>query len=379
MKTNHSSINLPFSIICSKSSSSGFEFMVNFGSINDFIFSTYKRFAKPFGGLWASGLITDTIENEIADLKKLVEDEAKGIINSSARYENNFIYKLSNKLQKTFKVSQSCSVYLIIPKIPAGFDYFKTGVAFSGKTVWWLQRRTDFLNQFTIETDKDDGFNDRLENNIKFIEKNNPFTGFFSNVDLNQKLEDVTYPGKFYIKLADIIIKDTSYEINYFFRSNLIAPIRWFNLIGAQRAVSCLAQYCWIEKGEFGDNFKTSQSSVNHPKFLLKTLEEIKTNCEQIMLDLHENIYQDIEPKIEDTAIYRLFLVYLNQADAQTNIEVLVDNPERFNSLIEKVKDSYEEGEEPDLPQELTDLSKEDVLEIFDLTENDTFVNIIWP
>lgn len=343
MKNNHSNIDLPFSIICSRSSgSSGYDFMVNFGSINDFIFSTYKRLAKPFSPLFSEDLITTEAEAEYSFIEAILYLESVGIINSSARYGDTFIYKLSKKLQKTFTVHNSCSVYLTIPKIPAGFDYKNEGNA---KNKWWLKDRVNFLNQFTIEISGTEGFDKKLTANNKSIEKKNPFAkDGGGNIPLNQNLNDREYPGKFYIKLADIIIENNSYKINYFCRSDFIAPIRWISLTGPQRAFRLVAQFCSIDRKNGETRWLTGTTAVNHPDLLLETSSSLKNVAETKLGAL---ISKTLEIKefsiVGEIIVHRIFLVYLEKTEAETVIEVLKDDFEGHNKLLVKLKRALED------------------------------------
>lgn len=364
MKTNHSSINLPFSIICFKSSSSGFEFMINFGSINDFIFSTYKRLIKRLNNkiidadLFTSLQIPsnqtpDPTTAAAKDYANALRQESIGKLNFSARYENSFIFKLSQKLQKTFATQQSCSVYLTIPKIPVGADL--RGVRWS--TNWFLWNRTSFFNQFTIEITSNESFEDRLSNNQKYIQKNNPFfTNFLldeniENLIQSEILSDEEYPGKLYIKLADIIIKGSSYEINYFFRSDLIAPIRWVNFSNLRNFNIYFEHIGTTQTGERKNKNILAHWINFHPQFLLKTVEEIEEGCDDIITDYIEKLYRNTEPEITFGVNYLIILFYMQEANSKIIVKLIKDDFEGYNEVQKEIDESYGEDYQPTEPK----------------------------
>lgn len=374
MKLNHSSANLPFSIICSKTNGTDFEFIVNFGSVNSFIFGTDKRFVKNFGALtggFGSSINFDPPVGDEVLLEKLKKEENGGLIRSAPVSQGKYIYKTAQKLEKTFVVTSSCSVYLSIPKVPWGFDARK----YNFKRLWFYLDRYSFANQFKIETNKDDGFMEKFNENQRYIEKNNPFfdtqdpslvRAYFSK-PFQSILSDEEYPGKFYIKLADINIKGSSYNINYFFRSNLIAPIRFLRIPNLMRSFfNIYVDLVGLgEPNELGGvSFYEVRYSVNwHPRFLLKTIDQLKGgDAETIMADYTT---AEIEKTgmvfSEAPTIYRIIFVYIQSADGKTVIEVAKDDVSDYNSKRKK----HSQSNNLQIAEPKQKMSREDVIKYF--------------
>jgi hypothetical protein len=195
---------LPFQVILSAKKGNKYSFIVNAGDINSFILNTYK-----------ANYLNFKINDKPLDKKNYYA------FNSLEEGT----YELGTSFLKTFETSESCDVYLTIPKVPAGF-YVDS---FSGKINWWLSDKayhSDFLNQFSIITSTDEKFQEYYDNNILYIQQKDEF----KNLGGTQILKDSEYAGKIYIKIASIEIKGDQVKITPFLRSNVLSPHRYFKL-----------------------------------------------------------------------------------------------------------------------------------------------------
>lgn len=195
---------LPFQVILSAKKGNKYNFIVNAGNINSFILNTYK-----------ANYFNFKINDKPLDEKNYYP------FNSLEEST----YKLGTSFLKTFETTESCDVYLTIPKVPAGF-YVDS---FLGKSTWWLTDKayhSDFLNQFSIITSTDEKFQEYYDNNILYVQQKDDF----KNLGGTQILKDSEYAGKIYIKIASIDIKGGQVKITPFLRSNVFSPHRYLRL-----------------------------------------------------------------------------------------------------------------------------------------------------
>jgi hypothetical protein len=186
-----------------------FKIRVNFGNINSFIFNTYQS------------KFSNNTQRVIPDVNDLNDYNAT---TTSLVRTYPFPY-----YEETFSIEESCTIYLSIPKVPAGYDNYFYG---SSNKDWWYGMKPEFfINQFRLIASTDEGFEEQSIKDFKYIEKNNQRLITNSN-NGSLYLNDSDYPGKIYIKLADININQESKEIsiNKIFNSNVISPTRYFRL-----------------------------------------------------------------------------------------------------------------------------------------------------
>lgn len=202
--------NSPFYVSLIDSSAGQYKFVVNAGDINSFIFSTYKAKYKSIIRWNDNMLKADERDYYAVNLQK----------------ERSF--KFGDFWQPTFTISDSCNVYLTIPKVPQGFnDTYSNFMAFQ-RLHWWLGNYPlDFLNQFKIVTSIDENFYEDLNKNTITTDKNSKFWYNGNLTGKTQFLNDAEYPGKIYIKLARIEINDGKVSIENFFNSEVISPTRF--------------------------------------------------------------------------------------------------------------------------------------------------------
>lgn len=209
----------PFNIYLIEKNGINYKFAVNGGDINSFIFNTYRsEFVYPY------------------NYQSLKQDS--NLANKNPFYPrnstNNPLFDFSENLDEdnksvqdriTFTVQETCDVYLAIPKIPAGF--YGPVLYTIDKSQWYYGNPPDFLNQFSVVTSKDEGFDEKYLKNINIKgDKGKPSIFPSGFVYLNEN----DFPGKIYIKIANVKIDNQGIEINYFFRSNVISPIRYLRL-----------------------------------------------------------------------------------------------------------------------------------------------------
>jgi hypothetical protein len=180
-------------------------FIVNAGDVNSFILGTYKAKYDEIKG-----------KNAIEETDYYARVGEGGSISKT--------FKFGSDWTPTFYTSTNCDVYLTIPKIPAAFNAIPSEGEGLRKD-WWLKPSVgniNFLNQFKIVKNTDEGFEEEKTKNINSINKDDKdWSKPLPNK--TQFLTDSEYSGKMYIKLANI----ESSNVNYFFRSNVISPTRY--------------------------------------------------------------------------------------------------------------------------------------------------------
>jgi hypothetical protein len=210
-------VYFPFNIYLIEKDGNSYKFGVNGGEVNSFVFNTYT--ADFFS---SNSFISSDKDSNLANKNPYYPRNSSG--KPLFDYNENLDQDPKEVEETiTFTIQGSCDVYLTIPKIPASFYNFITD-----KSEWYYGTPPyDFINQFTIVTSVDEGFNDKyLKNTLIKGDKGEPNllpTGFIY-------LNDEEFPGRIYIKIANIKIDSGGVSINYFFRSNVISPLRYFRL-----------------------------------------------------------------------------------------------------------------------------------------------------
>jgi|688.fasta_scaffold33004_4 hypothetical protein len=263
-----------------------YKIRVNAGDINSFIFNTYQsKFSNN-----SQKIIPDA--NDLNDYNAVTTSLTP-------------TYPFPSSIVETFSINENCSIYLSIPKIPAAFSDFYYS---SNKKDWWYGTKPEyFINQFRLITSKDEGFEEQYVKDFNYIEKNAETVFTYGN-NGSLFLKDSDYPGKIYIKLADITIDQDNKKIsvNRFFNSNFISPIRYFRL-GAlnKRNIEIIYTTLYQQNGEVllkeyeGPVFSEEDGVLNpdykyvtkpisklgvdystfkNPFYFNKSLEEIKSN-----------------------------------------------------------------------------------------------------
>ena len=200
----------PFYISLVDVQSSNQGYIVNAGDVNSFILSTYK--AK---------------YDEIKGKKVIEEKDYYARVGESPNISKTF--KFGSSWDATFYTSINCDIYLTIPKIPAGFDSMPSESE-GLKKDWWLKPSVgniNFLNQFKIVKNTDEGFEAEKAKNIDSIYTDD--TDWSKGLpNKTQFLADSKYSGKIYIKLGTIQPNQNPRDsLNYFFRSNVVSPTRY--------------------------------------------------------------------------------------------------------------------------------------------------------
>lgn len=210
-------VYFPFNIYLIEKDGNSYKFGVNGGEVNSFVFNTYTA-----DFLSSNNFTSSQEDSNLANKNPYYPRNSSG----KPLFDYNENLDQDNKEVEervTFVIQDSCDVYLTIPKIPASFYNFITD-----KSKWYYGFPPyDFINQFTIVTSVDEGFDEKyLKNTLTKGDKGEPSSLPAGFIYLN----DEEFPGRIYIKIANIQISNNEISINYFFRSNVISPLRYFRL-----------------------------------------------------------------------------------------------------------------------------------------------------
>jgi hypothetical protein len=239
----------PFDIQCVDIDGEFYKIRVNSGNINSFIFNTYQS------------KFSNNSQRVIPDANDLNDYNA-----TTTSLSRTYPFP---SLDETFSIKENCSIYLSIPKVPAGYDNSYGG----SKKDWWYGAKPQFfINQFRLVTSIDEGFEEQSIKDFKYIEKNNQQLITYSN-NGSLYLKDSDYSGKIYIKLADISInqENKTVSINKFFNSHVISPTRYFRLGSLnKRNIKILYSTVYESNGEiyeqvYKDLDSDSYTLVNRP------------------------------------------------------------------------------------------------------------------
>lgn len=383
---------LPFQVILSAKKGNKYSFIVNGGDINSFILNTYK-----------ANYLNFKINKNPLDEKNYYP------FNSLEQ----ITYELGTSFLKTFEASESCDVYLTIPKVPAGF-YVDT---FSGKVNWWLSDKayhSDFLNQFSIITSEDNEFQENYDNNILYVQQKDEF----ENLGGTQILKDSEYAGKIYIKIASIDIKGGQVKITPFLRSNVLSPHRYlrlgdltarnikihFKTVGKTKGITLdrknplyavangqpgyleeitipaekddeltdwdesypsytvTVPFSFSRKASSKYNLISTEGYFSSPLFINKSIQEIenlaKNEIQKRINYLNSSYYYDVLFSNKSTLeylkkmslqVYQVVLIYKETLGEKLIVKNIYENIQVYNSILEEVNKENAEGEKKKL------------------------------
>ena len=209
----------PFNIYLLEKKGDYYEFCVNAGYINSQITDVFRANAYK----WA-------IPPEYTNTEYTNENPfyPRNSLNLPLR---DFDDNLKGDITQTFRTDKTCDIYLTIPKV--SLSHYPTTDGYI-KTIWYRGFPPyDYINQFNIVTSNDEDFEERYLKNIDIkgdIGSEDYTVGPIRFPQGFNYFDDIKYPGRIYIKIANIEIKNNNFFIKYFFRSNVIAPIKYFRL-----------------------------------------------------------------------------------------------------------------------------------------------------
>jgi hypothetical protein len=298
-------IYFPFNIYLIEKDGENYKFGVNGGDVNSFIFNTYRgEFSSPYD------FLPPPEDSNLANENPYYPRNSSGkpLFDYSENLDED-----EKEIEKitTFIIKETCDIYLTIPKIPAGFyDDIDKSEWFYGSAPY------SFLNQFSIVTSKDEGFDEKYLKNINSKgDKGEPSILPSGFVYLN----DEDFPGKIYIKIANIKIDNDETFINYFFRSNVIAPLRYLRL-GSLRMRNIEILFTTISESK-SETFIRSTETIT-----------IKGQPDDPEIEGDQST-PDIEEEIPRNAA-KIFIPIANLAEVQSTF----DSPYLFNKTIKEIK-----------------------------------------
>jgi hypothetical protein len=300
-------VYFPFNIYLIEKDGNSYKFGVNGGDINSFVFNTYvSEFSS-------NNFIPPVEDSNLANKNPFYPRNSSG--KPLFDYNENLDQDEKEVQERvTFTIQDSCDVYLTIPKIPASFYDYQ-----ADKSKWYYgSAPSDFINQFTIVTSADEGFNEKyLKNTLTKGDKGEPNLLPAGFVYLN----DEDFPGRIYIKIANIQINNNGVSINYFFRSNVISPLRYFRLGSLKmRNIKII--------------FKTISEYPSETFLPSKETKTIKGMEDDPLTDADEST-EDEEVEIP----FNMAKVWLPIIGAQETISTF-DSPYLFNKSISEIENS---------------------------------------
>lgn len=381
-------IYFPFNIGLIEKNGSNYKFEVNGGDINSIIFSTYRATFSNY-----NDFLPPAQDSSLANKNPYYPR------NSLGKPLFDFNENLDEKIQDertTFTINETCDIYLTIPKVPAGFEDNN----YSKSSWFYGSAPYAFLNEFSIVTSIDEGFDDQYLKNT--FSKGG--TGDIESLSSSEfiYLENKNYPGRVYIKIANIQIKNNEVFINYFFRSNVISPLRYMSLgnlrmrnlkiiytiiaqtqtesaIPKQETITIKGQEDdptteideYIADETFLDDLPKAKIfvptlgmgettySFNSPYLFNKPINEIKTLCKSLIesrinflftnyyagriLGSAENTFASsfgLKVKKENFKIIQIIFIYKESTNGKLIVENLFEDIKSYNSLKKIISDT---------------------------------------
>lgn len=383
-KLSRTNASNPFSVSFSYKNGDDYEFIVNLGEINSLIYQTYKFGTKTFDS-------TDISSNDILEFYNSVENEStEGKYSFSAQGETTRIKEFGQEWTKTFSVQESCSVYLTIPKIPPGFDFYSDRSI--GKNVWWFISPTDFINACHIETSVEQDFEYRLFENTENIEKTNLFQpdaltfGLLNRFRPKIFAEKWEYFGRVYIKLADIKILNGAVSVIPFLRSNIVDPSRYIRM--GSTNFRFMKIFVWFVANDENSMVHKVGEEVYIPELFLKNITDIKENAKEYTQIFLKNFYEKYdensiytvpnlisleESPYKDVEVYRVAILYTKYA----NGKMIFENVFEDISILNKRRAIFELTEEDTVFFLSKAMKEEEAFDFLRVRETDGFVNVI--
>lgn len=319
MRISQKESNLPFSVSCTGKEDDIFKFVVNIGDVNKFILQNYKYYAKAYDSLYIEPVFIDSFQD--LDEESVGKDGFFAPVGDSG---NIGIY--GKYWGETFETNVSCSIYLTIPKIPLGFDYqiLDPVSTYNDKNVWWYANKNYFINNLKIVKSTDPFFEAQYQEDRKYTEKNNLFRQperifLGRNIAWREIVDDEDYPGKLYIKIAEVKVEEDIASVIPFFRSNVVNPSRYFRM-GAEnlRLRRIFVWYCGLEKIKNFESFVRKDREVFFPETFFLTFQQLKDRIVDIS---HRNVRGFFSNYSVDT-LYGQNLQALGDAKELKNPEV---------------------------------------------------------
>lgn len=380
--------SLPFSVSFVFKEGSNYDFIVNIGDINSLIYQTYKYGTKTYDS-------QDLATLDLINSSNLLDIQtANGKYSFSAQGSNEPIKEFGRSWSKTFSTTESCSVFLVMPKIPPGYDFFSDTSL--GKNIWWFISPNDFINAFHIETSSEEGFEARYLQNTRYTENKNIYQpnslifGLLSRSRPQQFTIKNDYFGKTYIKLAEIKIKDNSVSVIPFFRSNIVNPSRYLRL--GTTSFRYTKVFVWM----VGDTDNPASSFVhkmgeemNNPEFFLKSLDFLRTKAKQFTENYYSRFYssydentvynlpdltsENDESKFSNIEVYRVAILYKKYA----NGKFLFENVYEDISLLNSKRFMHEDHDEENLFEPNKPMTVQEALDFVGVREEDNLLELI--
>jgi hypothetical protein len=388
-------IYFPFNIHLIEKDDGNYKFGVNGGDINSFIFNTYRgEFSSPYD------FLPPPQDSNLANQNPYYPRNSSGkpLFDYSENLDED-----EKEIEKitTFTIQATCDIYLTIPKIPAGF-YNDVD-----KSKWFYGSAPySFLNQFSIVTSLDEGFDEKyLKNTLFKGDKGEPSLLSSGFVYLN----DEDFPGKIYIKIANIKIENNETFINYFFRSNVISPLRYIRLGSLKMrnieilftSISESKSETFIDstqtitiKGEPDDpeiegdqstkdqevpiprnaakifipivNLAEVRSTFDSPYLFNKTIKEIKTLCLPLLKDKinfindtyfygqltsqrtpESSVFLEslgLKFRKKSIKIFQIIIIYKESPNGKLIVENLYEDVNGYNELVKKIRDANDKA-----------------------------------
>lgn len=377
---NNKSVNLPFFV----SALNKDDFCVNFGEINSYILQNY-RYVESNKNINITPAIGNTLPYVDAGLYIGPEEPDYKTIEEGKYFfypfrQGSSLREFFPLPKKTFSIPSAgvYNVYLSFPKIPMGFD-----IGTDNKLNRWYFFTNHFVNDYKIIISNDENFSEIVEKSNKYIETNNPFGPFdYPDLYIKESFRFVTdineYYGKNLIKIATITkTNDEIIEINNLWKSNIVCPSRYIRM--GYSHFTCSRLIAWYRLRGPKNDFK-NRDEIFHPSFFLKSIEYIKENAKEITENFLNAFYKnysnytrnyylkdftpvfsedDIElgitkdnTKIDQVDIYRLVLLYKENAGAPFIVEKIFEDIEKANEGLDSEIDSEffeKEFEEDDI------------------------------
>lgn len=298
---------------------SGYKFFVNVADVNYLIYGTRNiRWIdiEPFEFFAEYNGVYDNLLNPI----ELFDPEG----------QNGYLTEFISPLKISFTINESSSIFIKIPKIPAGASPDNN----ESRNIFFISRADQFSIQNALFWKDEFRISSILDpEDFNYNKKYDPFQRVLNviNFPIDDEGDD---KGNLYIKIADIIISDSGIRIKQFFQSDIFIPNRYITMgINGVRNLSVHFLAKNIFSGE--DNYELVEGYYSRPNWIIKSLEEIFANAFSDITNDFLSFYSiweedsgGIPIPVDDFQILQIYAIYTRNANEKIRVKKVFESPD---------------------------------------------------
>lgn len=325
----------PFSLIYIGEFGGVHKFFINKGFINptwdsgNIFLAVQKKEINT--GFFALNKLKDANLNELEEIGVMSNDE-----------DNVFLKKFFYPLDSVVELSSSSSIFLRIPKTPAGQFLFGTSLFLKNTTVN-AYLNSDFTNMYANEARIATEFN---LNDSLYIRSHDPLASFSGLPDGSQDSN-----GAIYIKIADVEITDEGVSVTKYLNSHVVFPnVHIFPDPSMHKNCFCIFGYIYNTQPDSGseEDYQLGSNYYISPSWLTKSKSQIKQDAVseiegKIVGNYAERLLGLDENEVASLSIKEILFVYKTGANQTWRFSVLKSNFDENYTYESSLEREYRE------------------------------------